>query len=148
MEQIFRNPGVTADLIVENEKGEILLIRRKHEPFKGKWALPGGFLEYGKETLEECGVRELEEETHLITEPRYLRLIGTYSNPKRDPRGHTVASAYAVLNYSGEAYPGDDAGEIGWFPKKSLYNLAFDHDEIIKDYYKWKEDRKKLGKSR
>jgi ADP-ribose pyrophosphatase YjhB (NUDIX family) len=137
----FKNPGITADLIVENEKGEILLIKRKNYPFAGKWALPGGFLEYGKETLEECGVRELEEETHLITNANSLELVGVYSNPKRDPRGHTIAGVYAVLKHSGEAYPGDDAGEVGWFPKKSLYNLAFDHDEILKDYFRWKGSR-------
>jgi len=141
MEEKFRNPGVTADLIVENKKEEILLIKRKNEPFKGKWALPGGFLEYGKEDLKGTGVRELKEETHLITKSKWLELIGVYSNPKRDPRGHTVTGVYAVLKYSGTPKYDDDADGIGWFQRKSLCNLAFDHDEIMKDYYKWKERR-------
>lgn len=135
----FKNPGTTTDLIVENKNGKILLIKRKHEPFKGKWALPGGFLNYGEETLEECAVRELEEETHLITKPNSLELLGVYSKPYRDPRGHTIAHAYIVRGYSGKVKPDDDAEEKKWADKKSLTGLAFDHDEIIKDFYKWKE---------
>lgn len=143
MEELFKNPGVSTDVIVENEKGEILLVKRKNEPFKGKWAIPGGFLEYGKENLKETGVRELEEETHLITDTDSLELINIYSNPNRHPKRHVVTTVYAVLKYSGEAYPGDDAAEIRWFPRKSLCNLAFDHDEMIRDFYKWKEKRAK-----
>jgi 8-oxo-dGTP diphosphatase len=141
MERQFRNPGATCDLILENEKEEILLVERKHHPYKGEWALPGGFLEYGQESLEEAGLRELSEEAHIIGKRSSLELIGVYSSPDRDPRGQVISHAYAVLEYSGEPRAGDDAGKLGWFSKKSLPRLAFDHNKILKDYFIWKDRR-------
>ncbi|MEK6758101.1 MAG: NUDIX hydrolase, partial [Nanoarchaeota archaeon] len=87
MADYYVNPASTVDLIVFFDGG-IILIKRKHEPFKDCWALPGGFLELGKETLEQAAVRELFEETSLITNPEELKLVGVYSDPRRDPRGH------------------------------------------------------------
>ncbi len=137
----YINPASTVDLIVKDESDKILLIKRKHDPFKEFWALPGGFLDYGKETLEHAGVRELREETCLKTEEKYLRLIGVYSDPKRDPRGHVIAHAYEVTKHSGIEKAADDAKELGWFSLDSLPNLAFDHDKILEDYIKSKGSR-------
>jgi 8-oxo-dGTP diphosphatase len=127
-------------MIVE-EKGNpesILFIKRKHSPYKGKWALPGGYLNCGKETLEEAGIRELEEETSLISKTKDLTLIGVYSDPKRDPRGHVISHAYFVYRYSGTPKAKDDAQKYKWFKLDSLPPLAFDHARIMQDYINWK----------
>jgi 8-oxo-dGTP diphosphatase len=130
MKYTYINAASTVDLIVHYDEG-IVLIRRKHEPFRDYWALPGGFLEQGKETLEEAACRELFEETSLRTKPEYLKLIGVYSAPDRDPRGHVVDHIYEVTKFSGELNANDDAAEARVFkylPRK----LAFDHKKIIK----------------
>ncbi|MBI5148958.1 NUDIX hydrolase [Candidatus Pacearchaeota archaeon] len=138
MKQEFRNPSATADIIVEQE-GKILLVKRKSYPFEGMWALPGGYLEYGKETLEETACRELREETGLIV--KRLELIGIYSAPDRDPRGHVISSVYAA-EVSGTAAAGDDAKELRYFSLNELPKLAFDHEKIIKDYLTWRKNGK------
>jgi len=135
----YLNPASTVDLIVNCEKG-IVLIKRKKEPFKGYWALPGGFLENGKESLEEAASRELFEETNLKTNPDELRLVGVYSDPKRDPRGHVISHVYEARNYSGELKAKDDAQEINIF-KEIPNNLAFDHKKILENYFKDKKWR-------
>jgi 8-oxo-dGTP diphosphatase len=134
MKKEYTNPASTVDLIVMSDQG-IVLIKRKNEPFKGYWALPGGFLENGKETLEQAASRELFEETNLKTNPERLRLIGVYSNPRRDPRGHVISHTYEVRNYSGNLKAKDDAAEINFF-KNLPDNLAFDHKKILNDYFK------------
>jgi len=131
----FKNPGVTADIIIEKED-KILLVKRKNDPFKGKWALPGGFLDFGKETIEETAARELKEETGLnLLE---YELLNVYSKPNRDPRIHTVSLVYIGKKYDGTAEAGDDAEEIGYFPLDSLPELAFDHARILRDYLAWR----------
>ena len=137
----YKNPASTVDLIVPYNDG-IVFVKRKYKPFKGKWALPGGYLECGKENLEQAGVRELEEETSLIAKPEKLKLVGVYSNPKRDPRGHVISHVYEVKNYSGELKAKDDALEVKVF-KKIPNKLAFDHNKILDDYFAWKERRLK-----
>jgi len=129
-----RNLGVTVDLIVEDEKG-ILLIKRKHDPFKGYWALPGGFLNYGTENLQQAAVRELHEETHVKADAEDLILIGEYSEPDRDPRGHIIAHAYYVKKFSGKVEADDDADDAKKFPRNQLPPLAFDHGRILEDYF-------------
>jgi len=128
--------GITADAVVLRDRGprrELLLVRRGIEPFKGSWALPGGFLDY-KETLEECAVREVAEETGLDVKP--VELIGVYSKPDRDPRGHTVSAAF-LCELKGhaetETTAGDDASEAKWWPLGKLPRLAFDHSDILRD---------------
>lgn len=121
------------DLIVEKE-GKILLIKRKDEPFKEMYALPGGYLECGKENLKQAGARELYEETNLRTNLENLFLVGVYSEPNRDPRGHVISHAYFVRDYTGDAKAGDDAKELAWFELDKLPKLAFDHDKIINDF--------------
>jgi 8-oxo-dGTP diphosphatase len=118
-------PFVTDALIVRN--GGIVLILRKNEPFKGKWALPGGFAE-ADETAEQCCAREALEETGLSV--RVKRLIGVFSGPERDPRG-TVAAAYLCEVVGGELKGGDDAKAAEWFPLDRLPELGFDHSRII-----------------
>lgn len=129
----YKNPASTVDIIVPYKKG-IILIKRKKEPYKNHWALPGGFIDYGKETLEEAAKRELQEETGLITKISELELIGVYSKPTRDPRNHTISHVYEARETKGTLKAADDALEVKVFktiPKK----LAFDHEEILKDYF-------------
>ncbi len=111
-------------------QGRVLLVRRGRPPFRGRWALPGGFVE-GYETVEEAVSRELLEETGLVARPR--RLVGVYSGPGRDPRGPTVSLAYAMQGRVGPAQGGDDAAEARWVPLRPTPRLAFDHDQILRD---------------
>lgn len=131
----YPRPMLTADCVVVRSGSEVLLVRRGGEPFKGCWALPGGFMEMD-ETIEHCAVRELEEETGLRFAEQDLRLVGVYSAPGRDPRGRTVTAAFRVESgerraESGEAVAGDDAAEVRWWPLATLPPLAFDHADIV-----------------
>jgi len=117
---------VAADALIVRE-GKIVLVKRGREPFEGKWALPGGFVDSG-ESVEEACVREAKEETGL--DVRVKELVGVFSNPRRDPRG-TVGIAFLCEAMGGEMKGGDDAREAAWFPLEELPELAFDHKEII-----------------
>ena len=128
-------PAVTADIAVLADRdgmASILLIQRRHDPFAGTWALPGGFLDEG-ETLEACAARELHEETGLVAGS--LHLIGIYSTPGRDPRGWTVTAAFRAQadQATDEVRAGDDAADCRWFALDALPELAFDHYRIIAD---------------
>lgn len=124
-------PSIAVDgVLIRNKK--VLLIKRLNEPFKGKWALPGGFVEYG-ERVEEAIIREFEEETGIRA--RVKKLLGVYSDPDRDPRGHTISVVF-LLEGEGEPNAGDDAVEAKFFDLEKLPSLAFDHEKIIKDVKK------------
>lgn len=125
----YKNPKLTADGIVL-EIDKILLIKRKNKPFKGKWALPGGFVEYG-EKVEDAVIREVYEETGLKTSIK--KLFGVYSDPNRDPRGHTVTIVYILDITGGKLKGNDDASDAKFFKIKELPNLSFDHNIIIND---------------
>lgn len=126
-----KTPLLTTDCVIWDARGRILLIRRKNEPFKGAYALPGGFVDVG-ETVEEACRREVREETGL--EVGSLRLVGVYSDPKRDPRGHTVSVAYmTVLARAPMTQPGSDAQAVEWVGDWRGVDLAFDHNRIVKD---------------
>jgi len=128
---IYKIPKITVDGIIKKGK-EILLIRRRNIPFKNSWALPGGYLEYNEKT-EDAVIREIFEETGLFTE--IINLIGVYSDPKRDPRGHTVSIIYELRIIKGKLESGDDATDVNFFNLNNLPdNLAFDHKKVIKDY--------------
>ena len=128
----YKSPNLTVDgVILKNE--DVLLINRKNKPFKGKWALPGGFVEYGEKT-EDAVLREILEETGLKTSIK--NLVGVYSDPRRDPRGHTVSVVYLLDVCSGCLSSGDDASDAKFFNLDHLPELAFDHDDIIKDVLK------------
>jgi 8-oxo-dGTP diphosphatase len=126
----FKKPSITVDgMVIRNNN--ILLIKRKNEPFKGLWALPGGFVGYG-ETVEDAVKREVREETGLDTD--IIKLFGVYSNPNRDPRGHTISIVFILKPVGGNLKGKDDASDARYFPLNSLPKLAFDHHEIIKRY--------------
>lgn len=122
-------PLLTVDAVIAKDGG-FVLIRRKNEPFKGCWALPGGFVERG-ESVEDATRREAREETGLDIE--LLALLGVYSNPKRDPRGHTVSVVYIAKPVGGELQAADDAAEAGIFRPEDDPDLAFDHAVILND---------------
>ncbi|HVY01734.1 MAG TPA: NUDIX hydrolase [Candidatus Nanoarchaeia archaeon] len=140
MKYKFVNPAATASLIVPYQGG-ILLVKRKHHPFKGYWALPGGFLNGSKENLEEAAVRELEEETSLVAKIKDVILFSVQSEPKRDPREHVIDHVYVVLKYSGELCAKDDAAEVKSF-KKIPKKMAFDHRKVLREYLLDKERTK------
>jgi 8-oxo-dGTP diphosphatase len=122
-------PKLMVDTVVPSEEGEVLPIRRASDPYEGQWALPGGFVEVG-ETLEDAAAREAEEETGLRVE--IVRLVGVYSDPDRDPRGHNVSCAYLARVREGEPEAATDAAEVA-FLDPSTVDLAFDHEKIIAD---------------
>ena len=124
-------PALTVDCVIRDPDGRVVLIRRKNEPFKGGYALPGGFVEIG-ETVEAACAREAREETGLDVGP--LRLIGVYSDPSRDARGHTVSIAFlAQLSQSMPPVAGDDAAAAEWVGDWRDQPLAFDHGRILAD---------------
>jgi 8-oxo-dGTP diphosphatase len=123
-------PALTVDCVVIDAKGRLLLIRRGNPPFKGKYALPGGFVDVG-ETVEEACRRELEEETGV--KARRLELIGVYSDPKRDPRGHTCSVAFLARVATPKPKAGDDAAAAEWVADRAKLDLAFDHARILRD---------------
>lgn len=125
----YKLPRLTSDGVVIKDK-KILLIKRKNNPYKDKWALPGGFVEYG-EKVEESVVREVLEETGLKT--KITNLVGVYSDPNRDPRGHTVTVVYLLELLEGSLKGGDDANDAKFFDINDLPELSFDHDVIIND---------------
>ena len=132
----YPRPAVTADCVVmtKDTTPKVLLIQRGNDPFKGCWAFPGGFLDMN-ETTEQCAIRELEEETGLKV--NNLLQIGAYSKVDRDPRGRTITVAYLAIVDEPLAVNGqDDAAKAQWFPLSALPELAFDHDEIIRDAIK------------
>ncbi|OGJ17877.1 hypothetical protein A3K73_08020 [Candidatus Pacearchaeota archaeon RBG_13_36_9] len=138
-----KNPGLAVDLILErNEK--VLLIKRKDEPYKGEWAFPGGFINYGKETIEQTAVRELKEETALIAELKDIEFLGVASKPDRDPRGHVVAVQFVVKKAEGEPKANDDAEEAEWFSLDSVPKLVFDHQETLEKYKAWRRKNDRL----
>ena len=148
----YPRPSVTADCIVITKEAEpkVLLIERGDEPFKGCWAFPGGFMNMD-ETTEQCAIRELKEETGLHISEGHQ--IGAYSKVDRDPRGRTVTVAYlAIVDEPITVNGQDDAAKAQWFPltafldkpsgKAERPELAFDHDEIMRDAIrKYKEVR-------
>jgi len=133
--ETYRNPAPTADVIVEMPDGGIVLIERRNAP-RG-WALPGGFVDYG-ESLEACAVREAREEISLDIE--LVHQLGTYSDPARDDRRHTITTVYVAHPKGSEApKAADDAKSVGIFRRDSLPSpLVFDHAKILADYFAWK----------
>lgn len=126
-----KTPALTVDCVIFDPVGRVLLVRRKNEPFAGSHALPGGFVEIG-ETIEAACRREVREEAGV--ELGELTLVGVYSDPKRDPRGHTVSIAYAtVLPDAAVPRAGSDAASAEWVTEWRSLRLAFDHARIIAD---------------
>lgn len=133
-----RTPEIAVDVVIEllDRPGRpIVLIRRDHPP--PGHALPGGFVDIG-ETVERAAEREAREETGL--EVTLGDLLGVYSDPGRDPRGHTISIVY-VATASGVPKAGDDAAAILVTVPEAAPALAFDHDRILRDYMRWRRDR-------
>lgn len=129
----YPRPAVTVDAVVfrlNQGRTEVLLIKRANEPFKGLWAVPGGFLDM-EETPEDAAMRELQEETGISGIVLYQ--YHTYGALKRDPRHRTISIAYVgfLNNTIQKAKGGDDAEEASWFPINMLPSLAFDHDKVV-----------------
>ena len=129
----YKNPKPTVDIIID-QNDAVLLIKRRNPPFG--WALPGGFVDEG-ESVEEAAIREAKEETNVDITLKHLLYV--YSNPNRDSRQHNISIVF-VADASGEVLAGDDATQAEFFPLNQLPALAFDHQEIIADYIRWKED--------
>ncbi len=129
-----KTPLLTVDVVIEllDRPGEIVLIERSHEPLG--WALPGGFVDVG-ETVERAAVREAKEETEL--DVTLIDLLGVYSDPVRDKRGHTVSVTY-VGRAHGLPKGGNDARIAKGFQTEALPQLVFDHAKIIADYQAWR----------
>ncbi len=125
-----KTPLLTVDCVVVDPGLGVLMVRRKNPPFKGELALPGGFVDIG-ETVEEAAKRELMEETGL--EATTLRLVGVYSKPDRDPRGHTCSVAFLADVRNKDAKAGDDAAAVAWVKDLGGVAIAFDHRDIITD---------------
>lgn len=134
----FRNPALTVDAVVlqrqnhgrDGESCHVLLVKRGIEPFKGSYALPGGFVEYG-EDIDDAVHREVREETGLDGLP--FRQFHAFGGPDRDPRGHTVTVVYVavIVGEPPAVRGGDDAAAAAWVPVDPLPDLAFDHAVIL-----------------
>jgi ADP-ribose pyrophosphatase YjhB (NUDIX family) len=140
-EKHYKNPTPTVDAIIQ-KNSQILLIERKKEPFKGYLVLPGGFVNEG-ERVEDAAKREAKEETSL--DIVLLEILGVYSEPGRDPRGHVMSTVFigeiSKVSYKVDAIAQDDAAAIEWLNLEEVVNtrFGFDHRRIIIDYIKWKQ---------
>lgn len=124
-----KTPALTTDCVIFDPSSRVLLIRRKYDPYAGCYALPGGFVEIG-ETVEAACRREAHEETGI--EVGELRLVGVYSDPSRDPRGHTASIAFAtMLPAAASPQSGSDAASAEWVADWRKLALAFDHARIL-----------------
>jgi len=132
----YPRAALTVDALVFTQKGNekfVLLIQRGKEPFKNKWALPGGFVDMD-ETLGQACIRELEEETGLTVQK--MEQFKAYDAIDRDPRHRTISIVFSVeLDEQKQVKGGDDASRADWFPLSNLPELAFDHHQIINDYF-------------
>jgi 8-oxo-dGTP diphosphatase len=128
----YPRPAVTVDVVIVSREQEprVLLIRRKHEPFAGMWAIPGGFVDM-EEALEAAARRELYEETGLAAGE--LEQLHTFGDPGRDPRGRTISVVYLARVDPDQVKPraADDAADVGWHRLNQLPALAFDHGQIL-----------------
>jgi 8-oxo-dGTP diphosphatase len=141
-EKQSNNPIPVVDVIIQQDS-EVLFVKRKKEPFKGYLGLPGGFVNIG-ETIEEAARREVKEETSLDIE--LTDILGVYSDPQRDPRGHIMSTVFigqipSNENVKNKAIAQDDASQLEWIDLQTVgdKSLAFDHKIILSNYKKWKE---------
>lgn len=132
----YKKPSITVDTVIfdksSDENKKFILIKRKNEPFKDQWAIPGGFVEYG-ETVENAAIREAKEETGIDIELK--ELFNVYSKPDRDPRDHTITIVYLATGNINDRKAGSDAEDIMLcsFEVLSSLKIAFDHERILTD---------------
>jgi 8-oxo-dGTP diphosphatase len=131
--------GAVAEALIE-KNNKILFIKRGHEPFKGFYGLPAGFVEKN-ETVEEAAVREAKEETGLRI--RLKEILGVYSDPRRDPRGRVVSTIFISEIIGGKLKAGSDASSAIWIDVRKIpfKKLSFDYGKTIKDYLKWRKNK-------
>ncbi len=132
------SPVLTVDVLIEYPDGSLVFIQRKNEPFQGMWALPGGLVEVG-ETVEEAAMREAKEETGL--DVLLVDLVGVYSDPGRDPRGHFVSVTFHARPVSGELAAATDAASVLKTNDLEELELAFDHDVILGNFLEHRGER-------
>lgn len=128
----YPHPSVTTDCVIfgfDGTRMKVLLVQRGIEPYKGRWAFPGGFLQMD-ESAEEGALRELREETGLSG--AFIRQFHTFSAPDRDPRERVITIAFYALVRIEEVTGGDDAADARWFALDEVPQLAFDHDQILR----------------
>ena len=132
----YPHPSVTTDCVIfgfDGTKLQILLVERGIDPYKGKWAFPGGFIKMD-ESCEEGALRELKEETGLTG--AYIEQFHTFSDPNRDPRERVITVAYYALVRIQDVKAGDDAAKAEWYALDKVPQLAFDHDRILRSAMK------------
>ena len=148
--QLHKNPTPTVDTIIQKDS-KILLVKRKKDPFKQKMVLPGGFVNEG-EKVEDAAIREVKEETSLDIELE--NILGVYSDPSRDPRGHIMSTVFIgkISDKSDNKEPiaGDDAATTKWVDLESIEEetLGFDHQKILMDFKEWKQSRQTYWSSK
>ena len=130
---MYERPSVTVDIVIltmRENRLEVLLVRRRHWPFEGMWAIPGGFVNM-RESLDEAARRELQEETGVLDV--YIEQLYTFGDPDRDPRTRVITVVYYALARPDqiEFRAADDAADARWFPMHDLPPLAFDHAKIL-----------------
>jgi 8-oxo-dGTP diphosphatase len=133
-EIIKKVPMIAVDGLLYKDDG-VLLVKRSHEPFKNYWALPGGFVDFG-ERLEDAVVRETFEESGIKTKVK--KIVGVYSDPKRDPRGHVITICFLLEYVSGKTTASDETSDVRFFK-----NLP---DKVGKEWLKMINDAKKMIK--
>ncbi len=129
----YPHPSVTTDCVIfgfDGAKVNVLLVERGVEPYKGRWAFPGGFMKMDESALQGAK-RELYEETGL--KDAYIHQFHTFTAPDRDPRERVITIAYYALVRLSEVKAGDDAAKAQWFPLDKVPSLAFDHDQILRE---------------
>ncbi len=139
----YKNPIPTVDTII-HDNSQVLFITRKKEPFKGKMVLPGGFINEG-ETAEDAAIREVKEETFLDIVLEHI--LGVYSDPSRDPRGHIMSTVFigkiSSTSSNKDPVPGDGVSAIQWVHIEAFEkeDFGFDHKKILTDYKIWKQSK-------
>lgn len=134
----YKNPTPTTNIVIIKDD-KVCLVKRKIEPYRGRIALPGGFVDYG-ETVEGAAIRESKEETGL--DVKLIDILGVFSEPNRNPSKHTISTVF-VAEPSSFILHGDDEGEPFWedLEKAENIELAFDHNLILKDFLKWRSEK-------
>ena len=146
----YKNPIPTVDMIID-KNSKVLFIKRVKEPFEGKMVFPGGFIKIG-ETVEEAAIREVMEETSLEVDLDHI--LGVYSDPNRNPRGHIMSTVFigkiSTNSQNKEPIAGDGASSIKWVDIEDMdqEDFGFDHKNILKDYLGWKNSKQTFWSSR
>lgn len=144
-----RNPIPTIDIILSehSNSNKVLLIKRNKDPFKDYFSLPGGFVDEG-EKVEDAVRREAEEELLVKVEP--INILGVYSDPNRDPRGHIMSITFIAKIITGNLKEGDGVAELRWVEINNLENikLGFDHSKILSDYETWLKNKETYWSSK